>query len=414
MRSYSAEPQDEQDGDDEEEDGEGRSQDGDLYCTCRRPDTGTFMIGCDGKCDDWFHGKCVNIPERDKNLIDKYICASCTTAGVGTTTWKRICRRDGCRQPAKTSKSKSGGHVSKYCSEECGLLYFNEMLAQTRGEDNASRQAARSKGSLDFPDKLDNDIGARGGALAAGEVKALLNVSQTAEEFRKLGDGVLSPPATADGTDDKTEPEYTDSELRELQRIAAEKEDSRQRHTLFKDRMKFVNLAKQAASRVAADKELKPKEYCGYDPRLEWSEDRFLVWRNSKTGQQAFELDTLATEKDGTRDDYVDEDEPMPDICDRKKCARHLDWSKLAVDDLRHEMGDNSDRMRILERDVVEIKERAVLRTKTGTLGNDGSVEMHGQDADTAMVESGVEGTEMDLDVVPTVEGPDAMVVDAV
>ena len=414
MRSYSAEPQDEQDEDDEEEDDEGRSQDGDLYCLCRRPDTGTFMIGCDGKCDDWFHGKCVNIAERDKNLIDKYICPACTTAGVGQTTWKRMCRRDGCRQPAKTSKSKTGGHISKYCSDDCGVLYFNEMLASSRGEDGASRRAARNKGNLDFSDKQDNDIGARGGALAAGEVKALLNVSQTAEEFRKLGDGVLSPPATPDGNDDKTEPEYTDSELHELQKIDEEKEELRQRHALFKDKMKFVNLAKQAASRVAAEKELKPKEYCGYDPRLEWPEDRFLAWRNSTAGQQAFESDTLATEKDGTADDSVDDDEPVPDICNRKKCARHLDWAKLAVDDLRHEMGDNGDRMRIIEREVTEMKERAVLRTKTAALGNGGSVEMHGQDSETAMVKSGEEAAEMEVDVVPTVEAPDAMVVDTV
>jgi hypothetical protein len=32
------------------------------------------MIGCDGECEDWFHGKCVNIDPRDASLIDKYIC----------------------------------------------------------------------------------------------------------------------------------------------------------------------------------------------------------------------------------------------------------------------------------------------------------------------------------------------------
>ena len=67
-----------------------------------------------------------------------------------------------------------------------------------------------------------------------------------------------------------------------------------------------------------------------------------------------------------------------PEICDRKKCARHLEWSKLAVDDVRHEMGDNSDRMRALDKEEKEIRERAALRAKAGKSNDEGSVELHG------------------------------------
>lgn len=45
-----------------------------LFCICRKPDNHTWMIGCDGGCEDWFHGKCVQIKEEDGDLIDKYIC----------------------------------------------------------------------------------------------------------------------------------------------------------------------------------------------------------------------------------------------------------------------------------------------------------------------------------------------------
>jgi COMPASS component SPP1 len=45
-----------------------------VFCICRRPDNHTWMIGCDGDCDDWYHGKCVNIDPRDADLIDRYIC----------------------------------------------------------------------------------------------------------------------------------------------------------------------------------------------------------------------------------------------------------------------------------------------------------------------------------------------------
>lgn len=57
--------------DDDEDDNE---DDDGVFCICRRPDNHTWMIGCDGDCEDWFHGKCVNIDPRDAELIDRYIC----------------------------------------------------------------------------------------------------------------------------------------------------------------------------------------------------------------------------------------------------------------------------------------------------------------------------------------------------
>ena len=54
------------DDDDDDDDG--------VFCICRKPDNHTWMIGCDGECDDWYHGKCVKIDSRDAELIDKYIC----------------------------------------------------------------------------------------------------------------------------------------------------------------------------------------------------------------------------------------------------------------------------------------------------------------------------------------------------
>ncbi|KAM3418907.1 hypothetical protein BST61_g4866 [Cercospora zeina] len=417
-RSYSADPQDEQDDDDDVDD-EGRSQDGDLYCICRKPDSGEFMIGCDGTCDDWFHGKCVGVAEKDKNLIDKYICPACTSAGVGRTTWKRICRRSDCRRPAKAGKTKSGSHSSKYCSEECGVLYFREMAAKSRGAgDTTNRRLARRKGSLDVSDRQDDDLGARGGALAAGEVKALLNASNTADEFRKLGDGVLSPPATPDADGEKGVAQYTESEARDLARIESEKEHARQRHALLKDRMKFVTMSKQAAGRVAMEKELKPKEYCGYDPRIEWNEEQFQAWRSSKTGQQAFEIDKLVIGPDQDASGMLDEALSVPEICDRKKCARHMEWSKLAVDDLRFEMSDNGDRMRSLDREEQDIKERVALRSKSGALNNEGTVEVHGSSAAKhATVRgpaAGASHKSANDEGVPTVERGDQMDLDVV
>ena len=56
---------------DEDEDLDESSE---VFCICRKPDDHTWMIGCDGGCEDWFHGHCINIDQSDENLIDKYIC----------------------------------------------------------------------------------------------------------------------------------------------------------------------------------------------------------------------------------------------------------------------------------------------------------------------------------------------------
>jgi len=44
-----------------------------LFCLCRMP-ADQYMVACDGGCEDWFHGACVQISEEDGDLIDKYIC----------------------------------------------------------------------------------------------------------------------------------------------------------------------------------------------------------------------------------------------------------------------------------------------------------------------------------------------------
>ncbi|KAK3622834.1 COMPASS (complex proteins associated with Set1p) component [Elasticomyces elasticus] len=387
-------------GNDEGGSGEGGDDSGDLYCICRKPDNGTFMIGCDGTCDDWYHGKCVGIEERDKNLIDKYLCPSCTKAGKGRTTWKRMCRREGCRLPAKVGKSKGGGDSSKYCSEECGVLFFREMVSRTRGREEVVKSRGgrrRGTGSVGGGVGQEDDlVGARGGVLAAGEVKALLNVSKTAEDFKKLGEGVLSPPATPDGKDGLPSSVgeggevFNEQDTAALAEVSKQKDAARKRHLVLKDRMKFVTMVKQAAGRMAAEKELKPKEFCGYDPRLEWTEEQFTLWRESAAGRQAFELETLAVENSGMKGEAMEgvdggmgEDVggvyAMLDVCGRKKCARHLEWAKLAVDDLRFEMGDNGNRMRGLDREESEIREGAAMRSKGGMGGvGEGTVEVHG------------------------------------
>ncbi|KAJ8303770.1 hypothetical protein KUTeg_018693 [Tegillarca granosa] len=53
-----------------------------LFCVCRRPDDGKFMIRCD-KCKEWFHGSCVGVTSEEGAEIDEYICKDCQSSVVG-------------------------------------------------------------------------------------------------------------------------------------------------------------------------------------------------------------------------------------------------------------------------------------------------------------------------------------------
>ncbi|KAJ4666579.1 COMPASS (complex proteins associated with Set1p) component [Exophiala dermatitidis] len=222
------------------------NDDGEVFCICRKGDNHTWMIACDGGCDEWFHGNCVNIRERDGELIDKYICPTCTKPGL-QTTWKRMCRRKDCRKPARVTRDPP----SKYCSDECGRMFFVELVQRGDPRAQASkcgqyivepekkkklRKKTKKKlmSSLEKPSNkplksisdlvngdqmstdsrlatpaysendeteyetdssLDDDsLPNRGGALRAGEVKGLLEQCKSVEEWRALGRRPNTPP----------------------------------------------------------------------------------------------------------------------------------------------------------------------------------------------------------------------------
>ena len=57
-----------------EEDEDDATDDGELFCICRKPDDHTLMIACDGPCDGWFHGRCVDMGAEKTKLISKWYC----------------------------------------------------------------------------------------------------------------------------------------------------------------------------------------------------------------------------------------------------------------------------------------------------------------------------------------------------
>lgn len=240
---------------------EKEGEDDEVFCICRKGDNHTWMIGCDGGCEDWFHGRCVNIQERDGDLIDKYICPKCEENGRGQTTWKRMCRRKECRKPARVLAEPP----SKYCSDECkkrfwvgmvkksdpnaivsedGLLVIGSKVYQknkekkkrkrkkpkedeeyhdTNNQDESeyheeamqlspsSRKKKKTisptmtkshKGDYRGGDAISSDdeppLPTRGGALSVGDIKMMLNQAKTVDEIRRLGQKPPTPPYTSD------------------------------------------------------------------------------------------------------------------------------------------------------------------------------------------------------------------------
>jgi COMPASS component SPP1 len=369
------------------------SEDTTLYCICKKPDNHSWMIGCDGGCDDWFHGSCVNMVQTDEELVDKFICPLCEEKGRGQTTYKAMCRREECRKPARLTKGKE----SKYCSDECGEMFFAEQLQRTAGAKSAHSKSKKSKkkgvkNGEEAPAASDDDDEPTplGGVLRAKDLKALLEPCKDIQAFKTLGSGVLSPPQTASPTRDTfhgadrpaEDLSLTTAETERLNALWKEKSQLKDRLEVLKDREKFVSMAKEQATRVAEREKVKAvKEFCGYDSRLSWSDAEFLRWRYSKHGCAAFQFSTLSPTPEQTNSvELVDgedihmadvEDAEIERVCTKKRCAKHPQWQKLNLQDARFEELEIAQSIKECEKEERSVRERARRRGAKDAMAKD-------------------------------------------
>ncbi|CAG4986347.1 unnamed protein product [Colias eurytheme] len=85
------------------------NQAGQAYCICRSSDSSRFMIACDA-CEEWYHGDCINISEREAKYIKNYFCDRCREEDPSLKTRFRPQKRenegDSGRDDRKKKKEK--------------------------------------------------------------------------------------------------------------------------------------------------------------------------------------------------------------------------------------------------------------------------------------------------------------------
>lgn len=106
-----------------------------LYCVCRQTygasDDDRLMIGCD-VCDQWFHASCMRVDERHVQLIDTFVCETCTARTSQCTTFRVPCHRRACRRPARMP-------MSRYCSDACGMAEIRARMHAMHVEHDTQR-----------------------------------------------------------------------------------------------------------------------------------------------------------------------------------------------------------------------------------------------------------------------------------
>ncbi|KAK6331088.1 hypothetical protein TWF696_003164 [Orbilia brochopaga] len=257
-----------------------------VYCICRRPDTGKWMIGCDG-CDDWFHGECVQLRPADEDLVDQYFCPNCQSKGFGITTWKRKCRLPSCHSPAAVASNPP----SKYCSPEHGLEFFRSQQYLTE--------------------------------YGTKELAAVLSAVNDANGFRNLGNSVSVPRSAAERV------KLEDSLHQDEEKLAPMKIAIKRQKARLGARSQFISMAKERQKRVAdelrgeADQSSKGiKEICGFDIRLAMDDDEFADWCEGEEGRTVFSCGEI-----GGREG----------LCMRRKCEKHKYWLRIAMEDIELE-----------------------------------------------------------------------------
>ncbi|ORZ18773.1 hypothetical protein BCR42DRAFT_232247 [Absidia repens] len=281
---------------------------GALYCICQTPyDAPRFMIACD-RCDQWFHGECIGISEKEGEFIDLYFCDVCGKETGKATSWKPRCGNPACSKAARISSQQ--GYLSKYCSHNCGM------------------QVARAR-------------------LELTEMKRRQHSDAAADNIPSI-------------------PQLTINKQRQSRLSSqAEKEDHHRLEQLRKQKRQALDVIRMIEQKQSflgmTEQQLQHGDICGFDPRLVWDDQ---IWVKVK-GMVATNDDSIIMlqYEDNDDDDTVSWQQStnqQPEKCQviRKECRQHQQWPKLLEVEMKQERNEQIQVIRMLEKEKQEIKNR--------------------------------------------------------
>ena len=311
-----------------------------------------------------------------------------------------MCRLEGCKEPAR----QDGESKSKYCCDEHGLEFMKLRVfdgdSDSKGPDKSGTNKRRRRDRFtdnfgNTGDPVDEEPGhLRGGVLKPSELKAVTDAVSDIDHFRRLGDGVLSPPPTVSpegedvkaekGAENKKEAIYTPEESAKLEAIAAKRDIVRTQKKLLDDRDRFLLLVTARAKTVLGglrEQDKSVNTICGYDNRISWSDDEFNEWRTSPEGKSALgkggvlnpptdkgKAEKVEKQENGENvaPDAPEEEETGRGICKKKRCERHKAWLKLMQQEILFETHQARQAMKKLEAEEKGVKDRAMIRHLEG------------------------------------------------
>lgn len=295
------------------------------YCLCRGPDDHRWMICCE-KCEDWFHGECINLSKDiGESLIEKFICPNCTVGNL-TTLYKKTCGLGACRKPARLTV----GEGSVFCSNDHAQMWWERMVGRL------PKSKAKVSGLNDqmtqeeFMALLDSGLAVVGedGMFKLAKVPFQSDASQFPNgDSRKSG----TTPSN-DMSDTETEPEQDLSDILSPEEKLFLEQTANTRYHLGEETalcghmLTIIELA-QKRRRAVIDAGRIGDDICGYDYRLDTisARDAFAAFIKSPQGDAILESKELGVPP---AENNEEEEDLARGMCERRRCKSHQGWLK--------------------------------------------------------------------------------------